>query len=73
MSYSVKFLFADATVIEEQFPSGISVQDAKLKLISSWPAGPISSTQATNLLDTNYTKGDMRAMHAHVSLVLQVL
>jgi hypothetical protein len=37
--YTVKFLFADATAIEETFPADVSVNDAKQKLILSWPAG----------------------------------
>ena len=37
--YTVKFLFADATAIEESFPADVTVHDAKQKLISSWPQG----------------------------------
>lgn len=38
-AYNVKFMFADATVIEEEFAGGVTVIDAKLKLIGSWPEG----------------------------------
>ena len=37
--YMVKFLFADASFIEESFAADITVNDAKQKLISNWPAG----------------------------------
>jgi hypothetical protein len=37
--YMVKFLFADASFIEESFAADITVNDAKQKLISIWPAG----------------------------------
>jgi hypothetical protein len=37
--YTVKFLFADATFLEESFTADVTVHDAKQKLISIWPAG----------------------------------
>ncbi len=37
--YTVKFLFADATFLEESFAADVTVQDAKQKLITIWPAG----------------------------------
>uniref|UniRef100_A0A7S0MK31 Ubiquitin-like domain-containing protein n=1 Tax=Cryptomonas curvata TaxID=233186 RepID=A0A7S0MK31_9CRYP len=36
--YTVKFLFADATTIEQTFQLDITVLGAKQQLISSWPA-----------------------------------
>jgi hypothetical protein len=37
--YMVKFLFADASFLEESFAADVTVNDAKQKLISIWPAG----------------------------------
>jgi hypothetical protein len=37
--YMVKFLFADASFLEESFTADVTVSDAKQKLISIWPAG----------------------------------
>ena len=37
--YKVKFLFADAVTIEQEFPGGVVVRDAKSTLIANWPAG----------------------------------
>jgi hypothetical protein len=38
-NYTVKFLFADATTLEETFAIDISVLGAKQQLIAKWPAG----------------------------------
>mmetsp|Transcript_16093 Transcript_16093/g.32218 ORF Transcript_16093/g.32218 Transcript_16093/m.32218 type:complete len:112 (+) Transcript_16093:163-498(+) len=38
-SYNVKFMFADASTIEENFESGVTILDAKQKLIANWPSG----------------------------------
>jgi hypothetical protein len=45
--YMVKFLFADASFIEESFAADITVNDAKQKLISIWPAGKKQTTVVT--------------------------
>jgi hypothetical protein len=37
--YMVKFLFADASFLEESFTADVTVNEAKQKLISIWPAG----------------------------------
>ncbi len=37
--YTVKFLFADASFLEESFAPEVTVNEAKQKLISIWPAG----------------------------------
>jgi hypothetical protein len=37
--YKVKFLFADAVTVEQEFPGGVVVRDAKSTLIANWPAG----------------------------------
>ena len=41
-SYTVKFLFADATFLEQTFALDITVLGAKQQLIAAWPAGNIS-------------------------------
>jgi len=39
-NFKIKFMFADAVTIEEEFPPQTTVAEAKAKLISSsWPAG----------------------------------
>ena len=38
-NFKIKFMFADAFTIEEEFPPPTTVAEAKTKLISSWPAG----------------------------------
>lgn len=50
--YMVKFLFADASFLEESFTADVSVNDAKQKLISIWPAGkdPISSPDDVRMI-----------------------
>lgn len=37
-NFKIKFMFADAFTIEEEFPPPTTVAEAKTKLISSWPA-----------------------------------
>jgi hypothetical protein len=54
MSYNIKFMFADASVMEDEFPMGASIQEAKLKLISNWPAGPIFSPHICHLFLSFY-------------------
>jgi len=37
--YTIKFMFADATTVSETFDAGSNIHDAKLKIITAWPAG----------------------------------
>jgi hypothetical protein len=32
-------MFADATTMEQEFMEGITIHDAKLKLMQAWPEG----------------------------------
>jgi len=43
--FLIKFLFADASTMEETFGPEATVGEAKMKLISNWPAGkdPVST------------------------------
>lgn len=45
--YTIKFMFADATTVSETFDAGSNIHDAKLKIITAWPAGagPCTATQ----------------------------
>lgn len=37
--YQIKFMFADATTMDESFDAGVTVLDAKQRMIANWPEG----------------------------------
>lgn len=39
MVYTIKYMFADAVTMELEFEEGLTVLDAKAKLIQAWPSG----------------------------------
>mmetsp|Transcript_21177 Transcript_21177/g.42750 ORF Transcript_21177/g.42750 Transcript_21177/m.42750 type:complete len:113 (+) Transcript_21177:158-496(+) len=50
--YQIKFMFADATTMEETFDSTVTVMDAKQRMISNWPEGkdPVSGAEDLKLI-----------------------
>mmetsp|Transcript_2545 Transcript_2545/g.8365 ORF Transcript_2545/g.8365 Transcript_2545/m.8365 type:complete len:99 (+) Transcript_2545:208-504(+) len=50
--YEIKFMFADAKTMEDSFESGCSIQSAKAKLVSKWPADrdPVSGPDDLKLI-----------------------
>ena len=52
--YRVKLLFADASSLHESFPAGVTVEDAKKKMISVWPAAKQAGV---------YDPGDLRLIY----------
>mmetsp|Transcript_43543 Transcript_43543/g.102313 ORF Transcript_43543/g.102313 Transcript_43543/m.102313 type:complete len:113 (-) Transcript_43543:93-431(-) len=50
--YQIKFMFADATTMDESFDAGVTVLDAKQRMIANWPEGkePVTGPEDLKLI-----------------------